>query len=124
MAKIMPQEMEVWYLIPALRREISKILIEEYNFTQKKTAEFLGITESAVSQYLKSKRGKQIKFSQEELKKIKKCAKKIVTKNEEVMQNIYELCVSLRKSKTICNLHKIHDKDLPKDCEICFRNKR
>ena len=121
MSKVMPQEIEVWYLIPALRREFAKIFIKDYDLTQKKAAEILGITEAAISQYLNSKRGKEIKFSKKELSKIKRSAEEIMKNPETLIKNLYNLCASLRESKVICELHKSHDKSIPKNCGVCFQ---
>ena len=120
MKKIMPQEIEVWYLIPALRRGLAKIFVEDYGLTQKKSAEILGITNSAISQYLSSKRGGKINFTEKETKEIKKSAEKIIKKNEDLMKELYDLCVLLRKSKTICNMHRGQDKGISENCDICF----
>ena len=116
----MPQEIEVWYLIPALRREFTKIFIKDYSLTQRKAAEILGITEAAISQYTNSKRGNEIEFSKKELSKIKKSAEEIMKNPEILIRNLYNLCVSLRESKVICELHKSHDKSIPKNCDVCF----
>ena len=121
MTRIMPQEIEVWYLIPALRRELARIFTEENNFSQKKAAEILGITNAAISQYINSKRGNEIKFSKSEIESIKKTAREIVKDNENVMKKIYALSVSLRKSKAICGIHMSHDKSIDKNCDICFK---
>ena len=120
MKKLMPQEIEVWYLIPALRKEFAKIFIKDYKLSQKKSAEVLGITGAAISQYLNSKRGNELKFSKKEMETIKKAVENIVKKNESVMKNLYELCISFRESKVICDLHKNQDKSIPKNCDICF----
>jgi len=117
----MPQEIEVWYLIPALRRELAKVMIKCHGLSQKKTAEFLGITEAAVSQYLKSKRGNEIKFSKSEQEKIKNSAKKVIEGKQNIMKILYDLCNQLKKSKIICTIHKSQDKAIPKDCNICFK---
>ena len=66
----MPQEVELWYLIPALRREIAKILVKDYDLSQVEIAKILKITESAVSQYLKEKRGNELKFTEKEIRKL------------------------------------------------------
>ena len=116
----MPQEIEVWYLIPALRRELAKIFISKYKLSQKKTAEILGITESAISQYLNLKRGGEIKFSKTETKEIEKVAEEITTKKKGVMKGIYDLCLKFRQDKVICEVHKKHDKNVAKDCNVCF----
>lgn len=119
MSKVMPQEIEVWYLIPALRRELAGIFINDYGLSQKKSSEILGITESAISQYLKSKRGNELKFSKSDLKQIKKSAKNIIDSGDS-MKEIYDLCVKLRRSRVICKIHKSHDKSIAKNCEVCF----
>jgi len=121
MSKIMPQEIEVWYLIPALRREFTKIFVEDYGLTQKKAAEILGITEAAVSQYLRLKRANQIRFSKKDLNEIKRSAEEVMKNPEMLIKNLYNLCVSLRESKVICELHKSHDKSIPKNCDVCFQ---
>ena len=117
----MPQEIEVWYLIPALRREFARIFIKDYNLTQKKAAEILGITESAISQYLNSKRASQIHFSKKELDEIKKSASEVMENSDMLIKNLYNLCNSFRKSKVICQLHKDHDKSIPENCDVCFQ---
>ena len=121
MSKIMPQEIEVWYLIPALRREFTRMFIRDYGLTQKQTAEILGITEAAVSQYLRLKRANHISFSKKESAQIKNSADEIMENPETLIKNLYNLCVSLRKSKVICKLHKSHDKSIPNDCDVCFQ---
>ena len=121
MSKIMPQEIEIWYLIPALRREFTRIFIKNHDLTQRQTAEILGITEAAVSQYLRLKRANQIRFSKKELNEIKKSADEIIENPETLIKNLYNLCVSLRESKVICKLHKSHDKSIPKNCDVCFQ---
>ena len=117
----MPQEIEVWYLIPALRRELVKIFIKDYNLSQKKSAEILGITGAAISQYLNSKRGGRILFSKKETEQIKKFADKIIKIPETLMKNLYDLCVLFRKSKVICDLHRNQDKNIPRNCDVCFK---
>ena len=122
MKKVMPQELEVWYLIPALRRELAKIFIKEYGLKQKKVAECLGITEAAISQYLNSKRGKEIKFSDKAMKDIKASAKEIMENKKDIIDKVYELCVSMRKSKALCEFHRLRDRKIPKNCDICTKD--
>lgn len=122
MKKIMPQELEVWYLIPALRKELAKIFIQEYGLKQKKVAECLGITEAAISQYLNSKRGNEIKFSKEAMAEIRKSARGVMEKKEDIIKELYNLCISLRKSKTMCDFHRMQDKKISKNCDVCLKN--
>lgn len=121
MSKTMPQEIEIWYLIPALRKEFAKIFIKDYKLTQKQTAEILGITEAAISQYLNLKRGNEIKFTKKELNKIRASADEIMKNPEMLIKNLYNLCIYLRESKVICQIHKDHDKSVPENCDVCFQ---
>jgi predicted transcriptional regulator len=119
MKKIMPQEIEVWYVIPALRRELAKSFVKDHKMSQKKAAEMLGITEAAISQYLKDKRGGELKFKKIELDEIKKAASKVAKNPEDMMEVLYGLCVYFRNEKVICRMHKCKDKTLPKNCSAC-----
>lgn len=116
--KLLPQEIEVWYLIPAIRRELTETLIFDFGMSQKKISEILGLTESAVSQYLKSKRGNEIKFSEKEKEIIKSSAANIV-EGENADEELYRLSVRLRACESLCNFHKRNDKGIRKDCDLC-----
>ncbi|MBT5022952.1 helix-turn-helix domain-containing protein [Candidatus Woesearchaeota archaeon] len=119
-----PQEIELWYIIPAIRKDLVKQLKEE-NLKQKQIAKALGLTEAAISQYLKDKRGKSIEFNKEISNKIKQSAK-IIFKNIDnqklssiVMQEIQTICNYIKSSKFICKIHKQKNKDLD-HCDICY----
>ncbi len=115
----MPQEIEVWYLLPALRREIAKSLIKKNGLSQKETAKILGITEPAISQYLSSKRGKKMIFSKKELVEIEKVANKISNDPKRVNDYLYKLSVAFRGSDAVCRIHRKHDNSLPEKCTLC-----
>jgi predicted transcriptional regulator len=115
----MPQEIEVWYVLPALRRELAKIFINTHHLSQKEVASILGLTESAISQYVKSKRANELKFSEVDLKKIQEGAENILNDRKNAAQYFYNLTLSLRGSKTMCELHKKMDSAIPHDCKIC-----
>jgi len=53
-----PCEVITWYVLPVIRRELATKLVKEHDITQKKTAELLGLTDAAISQYVSRKRGK------------------------------------------------------------------
>ena len=118
----MPQELEVWYLLPSLRKEIAKTLVNEYELSQKKVAEIFGMTESAVSQYLKSKRANELKFSNQELAEIKKYADKIFENKKDYHKYLFELSKRMRGTKSLCELHKKRDSSLRKNCSLCRQN--
>lgn len=117
--KSLPQEIEVWYLIPALRKEIAKILISDFGMNQKQVSQTLKITESAVSQYLKSKRGSELRFSEKDIEEIRKAAVNIVETGD-TNEELYRLSVKFRGSNAICNFHKKTDSSVSKDCDLCL----
>ena len=115
----MPQEIEVWYVLPAIRRELS-IALKELGCSQKKTADILKVTEPAISQYIKSKRAKKVIFDEESKKMIKAAAERLIRNPELIMQEMQGLCDFLKKRNVVCELHKSMS-DLPKDCNACMR---
>ena len=48
----MPQEIEVWYVIPAIRKQLAKALVGEHKLPQKQVADIMGVSSAAISQYL------------------------------------------------------------------------
>jgi len=116
----MPQEIEVWYTIPALRRELAKSMINDYKQTQKQVADHMGITEAAISQYLSSKRATDVVFSNAVLDEIKVSAKKIIESGELVVPEMMRLTKLTDVKQVMCYIHKKQDVNLPDGCDICF----
>ncbi|MBN1923205.1 MAG: XRE family transcriptional regulator [Nanoarchaeota archaeon] len=75
-----PCETALWKTLPSIRKELVKYLVTEKRMERKKVAKILGITESAISQYLKDKRG-SIKFTKKQLEEIKKVGDDLVKDN-------------------------------------------
>ena len=124
MKLLMPQEVEVWYVLPAIRRELAIALVKNHSLSQKNVASILGVTEAAVSQYLKSKRGGEVEFSKEAIDKVKDSAAKIVKDPSNLRNEMYDLAKMVKVTKVLCDLHRKYDKDLPKECDICFETSK
>ena len=60
---MLPQEIEVWYMLPAIRKEFALTLIR-HELSQKEVAKLLGVTEAAVSQYKSEKRAHGLEFNE------------------------------------------------------------
>lgn len=112
-----PQEIEVWYIIPAVRKELVVALKEKGN-SQKKIAELLNLTESAVSQYLKAKRAREVIFSDEVKHYIKDAVGKIKDKTS-AYRELQRIIEYVKKTKTICQIHMGMEEGL-EGCDICF----
>ena len=109
-----PQEIEVWYVLPAIRRELAKAMLEK-DLKQSKIAEIMGVTAPAISQYLKSKRAKEVRFGNNLLREIRKSAGRIIGNRFLLMPEIQNICSMARKEELLCELHrkvckKFHEK--------------
>jgi len=120
-----PCELVVRFVLPAFRSLIAKELIETYNMSQVMVSELLGTTQAAVSYYLYSKRGNKIMKKLESTPAILSVAKEVATKMvdkkfslTDSMSIFCALCMTLRKSETLCDLHHDYAK-LPASCEVC-----
>jgi len=114
-----PQEIEVWYVIPAIRRELAEAMVAE-GMLQKDIAAILGITSSAVSQYLHNKRAKMVNLDphiKEEIKKVAKRAR--AGENIEIVKEINRFCEMCRAT-CLCQIHRKVD-TVPEKCTGCFK---
>lgn len=120
-----PCELVVRYVLPAFRSLVARELVENHHLSQMVVAERLGTTQAAVSYYLDAKRGDKIMKQLESVPSIRKVASEvaegIATQRfsfTDAMSKFCELCVALRKSDIICDLHHSYA-TLPEACDIC-----
>ena len=115
-----PQEIEVWYIIPAIRREIAKEM-KSLGVSQVKISKTLGITNAAVSQYLSKKRAKDIKFPGIINQKIKAASKRLKDEPEKITLEIQTIVGQIRNSGILCNYHKKYS-STTKGCKVCMES--
>lgn len=115
---LMPQEIEVWYVLPAIRKELAKAMSTK-GMKQKQIAHLLDIAESAVSQYIKEKRAKEIEFDQDVKREIAKSADIIIKNKNQLMPELKKICELARKKRIVCRLHK--KKGYSCECEVCLK---
>ena len=112
-----PQEIEVWYLLPALRREIA-IRLKSMQYSQKDIAKIMEITPAAVSQYLHNKRARKLDI-EIEIEIINYIVEEIIKNPKEYNRLLQE---SLKKmSKLVCEIHKKIEK-VHTCCGLCEQN--
>ena len=112
-----PQEIEVWYILPAIRKTLT-IELKSMGVSQKKIAYLLGVTEAAVSQYKKNKRANEISFPKDIQVMIKKAADSMTSTKKCHRYEIENLLKSIRKDGMLCTIHRKYD-DVPKCCHVC-----
>ena len=109
---LLPQEIEVWYIIPAIRKELAKLLTKKYKMSYEKAGMILGVSKAAISQYLSNKRANKIKLNSEIKKEIAKSAE-IVSKNSKAsigeMQRILKV---MKDRKCSCDVCKKYNKEI------------
>ncbi len=114
---LLPQEIEVWYIIPAIRRELSKIFTKKYGWSYEKAGNILGVSKAAVSQYLKNKRAKSVKFPLKIKKQIEKSAEKIRKNERVVVKEIMRLIDEMKKTRCSCKVCEKYNKGILKICK-------
>ena len=106
------QEIEVWYIIPAVRKELAKLLTKKYKLSYEKTGIILGVSKAAISQYLSNKRANKIKLNTDTKKEIAKSAK-IVSENPKLaMIEIQRILKFMKDSKCSCDVCKRYNKEV------------
>ncbi|HEV8289364.1 MAG TPA: helix-turn-helix domain-containing protein [Candidatus Norongarragalinales archaeon] len=116
---IQPQEVETFYLLPALRSELCRALVEE-GLSQRDVAQLLGLTEAAVSQYVHNKRAQQVELSKKAVGQVEKSARAIVQGRIDAFHALSVLCDSIKQSGELCDIHMKFDKTCPSNCRECF----
>ena len=112
-----PQEIEVLYILPAIRREYTTEM-KKKGLEQKKIASMLCVTEAAVSQYINSKRASKVIFGKENLEMIKESSRKI-TDSHSMIKETQILLKTMRHNGLVCDVHKTLAGDLPENCLLC-----
>ena len=112
----LPQEIEVWYIIPAIRRELAYIIVKKRKLKQSKAAELLGTTEAAVSQYLHKKRAKSLKFPKDMQKYLEDSADIIIKDNKRAVSEILKLVNITKQHGISCDVCKKYNKGILHMC--------
>ena len=119
MIKKLPQEIATWYIIPTIRREFVREMIRQ-GLSQKQSADKLGLTQAAVSNYMSDRRASAIKLNNQILGLVKLSVVNILSKQGDVFTELYNLVKECEKDLTMCQIHAAYD-EVPKDCNACFK---
>ena len=109
---MLSQEIETYYLIPAIRRKLVQMMVKK-GIKRKEIAEKMHLTKAAVSQYISGKRGK-IEVDEEILEE---CCDEIIKGSHHITQ-IQKLIKNLKKERKICDIYCKNGIE-PEDCEVC-----
>jgi len=119
MKVLLPQELDVWYMVPFIRRHLAHILKNELGQTQKDIAGYLGITEAAVSQYMHTSRGDELVVSEAARAELMLAADELRS-GKSFLHVMNRLLRTQPLIKIKCALHRKKDKAIPEDCRLCL----
>jgi predicted transcriptional regulator len=110
-------EIMVQKVLPAIRADLSRVMISEHGCTQQDVADILELSRAAVSQYVSEKRGAEVDFSDETQKEIRKFALLLLNEglsSQEKAKGMCGICSFVQKSGWLY-------KNIPgvKACIIC-----
>jgi uncharacterized protein len=113
---LLPQEIEVWYIIPAVRKELAKLLTKDYGLSYEKAGKILGISKAAISQYISNKRANKIKISDSIKKEVKKSAKILSEDHRAAITEIQRILQIMKIKKCSCDVCKQYNKGVLEYC--------
>ena len=125
---LLPSEIESKLLIPAVRAILSKELVIEKGLKEEEVARMLGITQAAVSNYLRGTRGDNELISKltslsEIMSMIKEIGNDLSTNRAytaRTLSKFIALCNYMRYSLIICDAHHSLERNIDeKVCEQC-----
>lgn len=116
---LQPQEIEVFYVLPALRRELA-VCMKESGKPQKEIARLLGVTGAAVSQYLSAKRASHVAFT-DTFKGAFRESANCITDEASMLRETQRLLQLARNERLMCRVHESLG-NVPKGCNVCFED--
>ena len=125
---ILPCEVAVKSVIPAIRSAIARELTQSYGLKQKNVAQLLGVTQTAVSKYTKHCRGAIFEVTDVEgVQPILEKTVFLLANGEmdkyELADKLCNICGVIRQSGLMCILCKVSDPDIDSSkCIVCCRN--
>jgi len=121
--RYLPQEIEVWYVIPAIRSWIARCLVEDFSASYEKIGNILGVSRAAISQYMKCKRAAKIRLPKELGPKIMSTCKTLDKDNTKAIEEINKLLEHLRKKEMTFSVCGKLKEGILGDCkEVKFTN--
>ncbi|MEM3824022.1 MAG: helix-turn-helix domain-containing protein [Candidatus Bathyarchaeia archaeon] len=123
---IIPCEIAVKSVIPAVKALIAKQLVEKHGLKQERVAEILGISQSAVSKYTRKVRGYAIKI--DSITEIDPLIEKMVEfledgtyQRREFLKVFCQTCMTIRKTGIMCQFcQKTEPKITIEECDFCL----
>ncbi|MFQ5950810.1 MAG: transcriptional regulator [Candidatus Geothermarchaeales archaeon] len=120
----LPSEIEARYTIPALRAIAARKLVTEHGMKQHEVGQLLGVTQAAVSNYIRGARSTQLVWEEDDqLRKIAdELVSTLVAGKDEVQTVVAfnEACGKIRYTRLLCDVHSFLEPDYDvESCDTC-----
>jgi uncharacterized protein len=120
----LPQEIEVWYIIPAVRREMARLLTKEHGLSYDNAGKALGVSKAAISQYNKNKRASKVTLHENVMREIEKSAKRISKNGDVSVKEMLRVLRFMRDKKLsfeFCKSGRLIDEEC-QDIKIAYES--
>ena len=106
-----PCELVVWYVLPTIRKDIAKELVESHSMSQTEVAKKFGVTGAAISQYLRKKRGENLTIQESPnhamySEAIKESAGRLASGETEFADEMCRVCKIVKKMGVLAEIYK------------------
>ena len=125
---LLPSEIEAKSLIPAIRAILANKLVYEYEMKEEVVAKVLGVTQAAISNYLRGTRGdielmNKLRSFMEVMRMTDDIARDLASDKAytpNTMAKFVELCNYMRYTLIICDVHHNMESNIDEQvCEQC-----
>lgn len=128
---LLPSEIEAKSLIPAIRAILAQKLTSEYYMKEEIVAKVLGVTQAAISNYVRGTRGDieligKLSLVDQIAEMINDIARDLASNRAYTpytMSKFIELCNFIRHSLIICDIHHNIESNIDEGvCQLCKGN--
>ncbi len=122
---LVPCEVAVKCLLPAVRAMTAKQLIEKHNLNQAQAAKLLGLSQPAISLYASKMRGQALSVEGDaEIEKLVDALASFLAEDnlsyKEFIPKFCEICRTIRAKGLLCKMHKAFDPSIDiEECGLC-----
>lgn len=123
---LVPCEVAVKCVLPAVRAMTAKQLIEKYNLNQAQAAKLLGLSQPAISLYASKMRGQALSVEGDaEIEKLVDAFASFLAEDspssKEFISKFCEICRTIRAKGLLCKMHKAFDPSIDiEECGLCM----